>query len=144
MNVESALRETVRLSSHLLLARREGELLGDPVDPDPSSEHLLRAALWSGEIYGLGDETARRALLSRLDELRASTTEEPWTLRELLDVAYPAALDLGDRHLGFEHILLAWTEEPAGPVHALVDENGLRAQMLEAVAAMRPDVTPRP
>jgi hypothetical protein len=101
MNVESALRETVRLSSHLVLARREGEILGDSV-----------------------------------------TAEESWSLRELLDVAYPTALALGDRHLGFEHVLLAWTEEPAGPVHALVDENGLREQMLHAVAAMRPAAPP--
>jgi hypothetical protein len=80
----------------------------------------------------LGDDAERRGLLARLDELRETTSEPPWTLGDLLDVAYPAASARGDRHLGFEHMVVAWAAEPHGPVHGLLDENGLRERMLAA------------
>jgi hypothetical protein len=125
--VNATLAWTPRLTAHELLAKREAELLGCDTT---SSEHLLRAVLWSGECFGgaaFGDEARHSVLLARLVAIsNAPGVADGWTLDRLTEEAATIALEGGSKHLGFEHIIRAWLEEPSGPVSILLDENHLR------------------
>jgi hypothetical protein len=131
MLVQRSLSETAAFSSHVLLARREADILGESYEPNPNSEHLLRAVLWSGEVFEFGGPSESRRLLERLDELRQIADGRAWTFAELLDAACSAAHARDDSHLGFEHVIVAWSLEPSGPVAALLDEAGLRRRLLD-------------
>jgi hypothetical protein len=68
--------------------------------------HCLPGNLDAERVHSrVGQRNGR--LLVRLNELREVTEDVAWTSSELLDVACPAALERGDSHFGFEHIVLA-------------------------------------
>jgi len=134
-------RFTERARRVMTLARQEAQGLDNDFI---GTEHVLLGLVSAGDgvavqaLKGLGLDLARvRAETERLVERgreKVTARQLPFTprVKRVLERALEEALDLGHNHIGTEHLLLGLIRERDGPAAIVLENLGIRAELVRA------------